>query len=125
MILEFIDRFNDKRDVLLKQFSEKEPDSYEDIFVQTIKTIFDTDEYDVPDYERITVIDHGCYQGTQLFIVGANGYQPSKYWVTKVCYGSCSGCDTFQAYSDYDNPEKSAPHMLTMALHMIENIKEI
>lgn len=125
MILEFIDRFNDKRDVLLKQFSEKEPDSYEDIFIQTIKMMFDNNSYDVPDYERITVIDHGDYQGTQLFIVGASGYQPSKYWVSKVYYGSCSGCDTFQAYSDYDNPEESALHMVTMALHMIESMKEI
>ena len=125
MVTKFIDRFQEIKKDLLEQFSEKEPDSYEDIFIQTIKMMFDSNSYDVPDYGRITIIDHGCYQGTQLFIVGASGYQPSKYWVSKVYYGSCSGCDTFQAYSDYDNPEESAPHMVTMALHMIESMKEI
>ena len=125
MIVEFIDRYQEIKKDLLEQFSEKEPDSYEDIFVQTIKMMFDNNDYDVPDYERITVIDHGDYQGTQLFIVGASGYQPSKYWATRVDYGSCSGCDTYQAYSDSCNPKESAPHMVTMALHMIESLKEI
>ena len=125
MIVEFIDKYQEIKKDLLEQFSEKEPDSYEDIFVQTIKMMFDNNDYDVPDYERITVIDHGDYQGTQLFIVGASGYQPSKYWATRVDYGSCSGCDTYQAYSDSCNPKESAPHMVTMALHMIESLKEI
>ena len=65
MIVEFLDRFQEIKKDLLKQFSEKEPESYEDIFIQTIKMMFDNNDYDVPDYERITVIDHGDYQGTQ------------------------------------------------------------
>ena len=131
MIVEFLDRFQEIKKDLLKQFSEKEPDSYEDIFIQTIKMMFEHYENeeicdsDLPDFNRITAIDHGDYQGTQLFIVGASGYQPSKYWATRVDYGSCSGCDTYQAYSDSCNPKESAPHMVTMALHMIESLKEI
>lgn len=126
MITEFIDKFQEIKPELLKQFSEKEPESYEDIFKQTIEMMFkDCNEYSYPDFKRITVIDHGDYQGTLIFVIGGCEYQTSNYWMTYVGYGSCSGCDTFQAYSDWDNPEESAPHMITMALHMIEEMKKI
>ena len=131
MITEFIDKFQEIKPRLLEQFSDREPDNYEDIFKQTIKMMFEesADDYysnsETPDSERITVIDNGDYQGTLLFVVASKSYQPSDYWATRVAYGSCSECDTFAAYSDYDNPEKSAPKMVTMALHMIESMKKI
>ena len=131
MITEFIDKFQEIKPRLLEQFSDREPDNYEDIFKQTIKMMFEesADDYysnsEIPDFQSITVIDDGDYQGTLVFVVASKGYQPSDYWATRVDYGSCSGCDTFQSYSDYDNPEKSAPKMVTMALHMIESMKKI
>lgn len=125
MILEFINRFQEIKPKLLEQFSQEEPDSYEDIFKQTLKLMFDEKSYEYPDYERIHIIDDGDYQGTLVFVVAAGSYQPSDYWATTVDYGSCSGCDTFQAYSDYENPENSAPEIVTMALHMIEEMKQI
>ena len=131
MITEFIDKFQEIKPRLLEQFSKEEPDNYEDIFKQTIKMMFEesADDYysnsETPDSERITVIDNGDYQGTLLFVVASKSYQPSDYWATRVAYGSCSDCDTFASYSDYDNPEKSAPKMVTMALHMIESMKKI
>ena len=134
MIIEFIDKFQEIKPRLLEQFSDREPDDYSDIFKQTIKMMFEESEdtedtyscnSETPDFERITVIDNGDYQGTLLFVVASKSYQPSDYWATRVAYGSCSECDTFAAYSDYDNPENSAPKMLTMALHMIESMKKI
>lgn len=132
MIKEFIERFQEIKPALLEKFSKEEPESYEDIFKQTIKMMFENSEdayscnSETPDYEQITVIDNGDYQGTLVFVVASKSYQPSDYWVSAVSYGSCSGCDTYQAYSTYgDNPEESAPHMLTMALHMIEAMKKI
>ena len=134
MITEFIDKFQEIKPRLLEQFSKEEPDNYSDIFKQTIKMMFEDTEdtedtyfsnSETPDFERITVIDDGDYQGTLVFVVASKGYQPSNYWATQVDYGSCSGCDTFQSYSDYRNPEKSAPEMVTMALHMIESMKKI
>lgn len=132
MIKEFIKRFQEIKPALLEQFSKEEPESYEDIFKQTIKMMFENSEdtyscnSETPDPERITVIDNGDYQGTLVFVVASKSYQPSDYWVSTVDYGSCSGCDTFQAYSTYgDDPKESAPQMLTMALHMIESMKKI
>ncbi len=51
------------------------------------------------DAENITVVDNGDYQGTQLFLIPEDTYQPSEseYLMTYVGYGSCSGCDTLQA----------------------------
>lgn len=131
MITEFINKFQEIKPRLLEQFSKEEPDDYADIFKQTIKMMFEKSEdtyscnSETPDFERITVIDDGDYQGTLVFVVAAKGYQPSNYWCTRVFYGSCSGCDTFEAYSDYYNPKNSAPEMVTMALHMIESMKKI
>lgn len=132
MIVQFIERFQEIKLDLLEQFCQKEPESYEDIFKQTIKMMFENSEdsyscnSETPDYERITVIDNGDYQGTLVFVVASKSYQPNDYWVSTVDYGSCSGCDTFQAYCTYgDDPKESAPHMLTMALHMIEAMKKI
>ena len=131
MITEFIDKFQEIKPRLLEQFSKEEPEDYSDIFKQTIKMMFEESEdtyssnSKTPDFERITIIDDGDYQGTLVFVVASKGYQPSDYWATQVAYGSCSGCDTFQSYSDYDNPEISAPEMVTMALHMIESMKKI
>ena len=63
----------------------------------------------------------GSYQGDWLAFVEYKGQKG----IVQGSYGSCSECDTFAAYSDYDNPENSAPKMLTMALHMIESMKKI
>ena len=57
MITEFIDKFQDIKPELLKQFSEKEPDSYEDIFRQTIEMMFnDYKEYSYPDFKRTQIL---------------------------------------------------------------------
>lgn len=50
------------------------------------------------DSDEITEIDNGDYQGTLLFLIPMEVYQPSEYeyLMTYVGYGSCSGCDTLQ-----------------------------
>ena len=49
------------------------------------------------------LVDNGDYQGTQLFLIPRDTYQPSEseYLMTYVGYGSCSGCDTLQAIQDW------------------------
>ena len=50
------------------------------------------------DRGKITVIDDGDYQGTLLFLIPIDTYQPSEYeyLLTFCSCGSCSGCDTLQ-----------------------------
>ena len=74
---------------------------YKDIVKLTFDVIFN---FDTTGYgkdiltDRITEIDDGNYQGTLLYLVPFNTYQPSEYeyLMTYVGYGSCSGCDTLQ-----------------------------
>lgn len=132
MIDTFVNAFDRQRTTLRASFLADKPGSYSGIFKRLIEVLAADeslgDLYDgCPDPERITVIDHGHYQGTQLFVVGAEGYQPSTYWATAVYYGSCSGCDTFQAcvgWGDETTPEE-ADACVTMALHMVQNMKQI
>ena len=63
-----------------------------------------SDKYDHKwNLKNITVIDDGDYQGTQLFLIPMDTYQPSEYdyLMSYVGYGSCSGCDTLQCIQDY------------------------
>lgn len=51
------------------------------------------------DERNIVVIDHGDYQGSQLFVVAEEAYQPGhwQYIIGYQDYGSCSGCDTLKS----------------------------
>ena len=59
------------------------------------------------DVGNITEIDNGDYQGTLLYLIPRDTYQPSEYdyLMTYVNYGSCSGCDTLQAIQNYEKEE--------------------
>lgn len=53
--------------------------------------------------DRIHEIDDGNYQGTLIYLIPFDTYQPGPedYLMTFSWYGSCSGCDALQAVQDY------------------------
>ena len=75
---------------------------------------------------KITVIDDGDYQGTQLFIIPRDTYQPSEddYVMTYVYYGSCSCCDTLLAITEYGSHELpndvQVSELMTLCLHLLQ-----
>ncbi len=84
-----------------------------------------TDEFDI---SKMTVIDDGDYQGTTIYIIPKNTYQPSisDYVITDNYYGSCSGCDTLLAISNYDDdlPSKEqVKEYMTIALHLVQKLR--
>lgn len=94
-----------KLEEYFKTTKQNEYDSYETI----VKKVFElcipkATDYSDWDLDKITVIDDGDYQGTQIFIIPTDTYQPSveDYVMTDTYYGSCSGCDTLKAISSYD-----------------------
>ena len=121
-MLEFAKRLVEKKQEFLDSIPDWEysPDeSYLSLLTKALSlTVDDDKDYPCPDIERITKIDHGSYQGTILFIIGATGYQPSEYWAVFVSYGSCSGCDTLQAADSKED-------LYTLALHMLQRMKSI
>jgi len=132
MIQEFVEIWDSNKNLLEKKYSQEHPDSYSQIVFDLIHMLHDnSDEYEKPDPDRVTTINHGDYQGYLLWIVGATGYQPSKYWAASSYYGSCGGCDTYQAIRDRnynwdDSPIKDQTEAyMTLALHLLQSFREI
>lgn len=132
MIPEWVEAWEKAKPAIRKEFeSRKCPSSYEEIVKIVIGKMFEADNWGDPDKDRIHVIDDGNYQGTLLFVIASSGYQPDKYWVLKVSYGSCSGCDTLAAIDkDGDwNSGLTSPgqvgDLMTLALHIVQSAKEI
>jgi len=130
MIQEFVDIYMNNKAELQEEFEEKHPANYAEIVKNVFKLLWDkSNAYSPPNYKEIREIDDGDYQGTLLYIVPEDRYQPNKYWSVKVSYGSCSGCDTLESICDYSwdkTPDKEQVEAyMTLALHIIQGIKEI
>ncbi len=129
MIQELVKRWDAKKADLRDKYSKKRPGSYGDIVKDVVQLV--TSEGKYGDYnldpERITLIDHGDYQGTELFIIPEKGYQPSRFWFVKVGYGSCSGCDTLQSIQGWSDQisQQELDGTMTLALHILQAIKPL
>lgn len=127
MIQKFVDLWDKNKEQLRDVFKERHPLDYAELLKEVI-TILQNHNYNDLDPERIHPIDDGDYQGTLLFIIGVKGYQPSDYYFVKISYGSCFGCDTLERIRDYssDTPTESQVNdYMTLALHIVQNIKTI
>lgn len=127
MIEEFVKAWEEKKHLLREQYAKKRPDNYMNIVRNVIELLHDEGAYSSPDPKRITEIDHGCYQGTLVFVIAASGYQPDDYWYVRVYYGSCSGCDTLQAIQGWDDEidEKEINGYMTLSLHIVQRLKKM
>jgi hypothetical protein len=130
MIQEFVDRYIAKQDEFrakMAKLIDKENYSFPGYggLVRAVVELIGDGDYSEPDPERIHQIDDGDYQGTLVFVIAAKGYQPYTYWVIKVGYGSCSGCDALQAIQ-YDTPiDQQLADLYTLGLHMVQGMVEV
>lgn len=134
MIQIFVDRFMESKPKLEAAFLAARPESYKDLVKAVVGALATDDElysWENPDPDRIHQIDDGDYQGTLVFVIAAQGYQPSTYWYVKVDYGSCSGCDTLASVrecSDYDSETPNQNEIdgyMTLALHIVQGLKKM
>lgn len=128
MINKFVDRWEQRKEFIRAKFAKKHPDNYTEVVKNVIEELHDDNDYESIDPTRITVIDHGDYQGTLLFVIAASGYTPSTYWAVKVYYGSCSGCDTLErikGYSDETPTEDQVREYMILAMHIVQGLKLI
>ena len=129
MIQEFVDKWNTSaRAVVRAQVSQKHVTSYGELVRMVVAALAEGSEYGGMDASKIHQIDDGDYQGTLLFIIPEACYQPSTYWSVKVSYGSCSGCDTLQRIHSYDDEtptEQQVADYMSLALHIVQWLKEI
>lgn len=128
MIPEFVDRFMADKHRLEAVFRHGHPEDYTAIVGAVLEVVRDADKWCKPDLNRITKIDHGDYQGTLVYVIAEEGYQPSTYWYVKVGYGSCSGCDTLEGireYSDEKPTDSQVAQYMTLALHVVQGLKKM
>ena len=131
MLVQFVTAFDNVRKQLAATFRNIGWITYDGLLRETIKAIADDLSNsdmalcETPDPDRITIINDGDYQGTLVFVIGAQGYQPSNYWLTRAYYGSCSACDTLQGILDEQDSDARAQQLMTLALHMVQRLKEV
>lgn len=132
MIASIVEAFHKSEESLRNRFLNNHVYSYSEIVKILIEELNNhLDKNDRWDPERITEIDESEYQGTKLFVIGEEGYQPSDYLTIKVYYGSCSACDTLQRINDYDFGESKkqdktiVDDYMTLCLHLVQQMKGI
>jgi hypothetical protein len=103
---------------------------YEDLVKLTFSlAIKGVTKYRKLNLKEMTEINNGDYQGTLLYIIPFDTYQPNEeeYLITYVDYGSCSGCDTLLSITDYnDNKlpnEEQVSDLMMLCLHLVQNAK--
>lgn len=134
MIQQLVAMWNEKKGVLESWLQEKHPESYEDLFTKLIalvlnETVEGRYTHAVIDPTSITVLNHGSYQGTQIFLMALTTYQPDAddyLWMDNY-YGSCSGCDALQSiqafkWTEKPDEEQVEAYML-LALQMVQRIR--
>ena len=104
MIKEFVERWDKYKGDLenyFKNTNQEEYSNYGDIVKALFKYVINREETKWHEFnlKSMKVIDDGDYQGTQIFIIPLDVYQPdvNDYVITNTYYGSCSGCDTLLA----------------------------
>lgn len=135
MIKEVIKQWEENKHKLDEYFRTARQEEYSGSYKQILQKIIELvvtkkDDYDNYDANKITVVDDGDYQGTQIFLIPTDTYQPSveDYLITHTYYGSCSGCDTLQAINSYEDgvaSESQVAEYMTLALHLVQKMKRI
>lgn len=95
---------------------------------KTVNTILNDNGVVTYSIDNITEINNGDYQGTLLYVIPEETYQPSEYeyLMTYVSYGSCSGCDTLQSIQslscDTVPTEEQLREFTKLCMYIIQNI---
>jgi hypothetical protein len=133
MIQELVKQWEENKHKLEEYFKITKQEEYSSSYKQIVTKVFElclpkADDYSGFDLSKMTVIDDGDYQGTQIFIIPKDTYQPSvgDYVMTNTYYGSCSGCDTLQGICSYEDDlptEEQVKEYMTLALHLVQKLK--
>lgn len=131
MLPEIIKQWETNKARLEEYFETTEQKEYCNSYLDIVKKIFELvlieKQYEL---EKITVVDDGNYQGTQIFLIPEDTYQPSvdEYIITHTYYGSCSGCDTLQGINSYEDglpTDEQVKDYMMLALHLVQKMKKL
>lgn len=132
MIKYALKKWSENKDALRNAIQQTEKDKrctwdYEEIVKLVCRYIFNENvsrEEPMINVDGITMIDNGDYQGTLLFMLPFDAYQPAEYeyLMTYVGYGSCSGCDTLQSIQADDEDDETEKEMVDSYLGICKDI---
>lgn len=123
-------KWNENKSLLRQELSTRtnlNGCNYLDLVKLTFETVYNKGKLDYGedlDLKNITQIDNGDYQGTLLFLIPFNTYQPSEYeyLMTYVGYGSCSGCDTLLSIQEYNNGQELTEQQVKLFMNLCKDI---
>lgn len=111
MIKEFYLAWEKNKDTLKEYFRTHEKNNY-DSYGELVELLFNLVINPEMDYkfntDDMVELDNGGYQGTLIFILHRDTYQPdvTDYVYTNTSYGSCGYCDVLESIY-YSNNETS------------------
>ena len=135
MIKEFVLAWDANKDKLSEYIASHKQECYNSyneivkmLFEQVINPYMKAHYKATFDIEKVHEIDDGDYQGTLLYIIPYDTYQPScwEYVATYVDYGSCSGCDTLLGISKYEGDLPDADQVkdyVGLCLNILQHCK--
>lgn len=129
MIEKFVRIWDEHKEEVEEVYRANHPNDYFSIVENIITLLNKYDEdYNKPS-TKVHAINDGDYQGTLLFLIPTDTYQPDGYYYVKVYYGSCSGCDTLEGIRiyEYDKApsEEQVKDYMMLSLHIIQCLKMI
>ena len=128
MIKEFCLAWEKNKDKLEEYFRKTRQEKY-NVYRNLVELLFDIvinpEVNNKFDTKNILEIDDGDYQGTEIFILHKNVYQPDieDYVYTNTYYGSCSGCDTLLSINEYEDglpSESQVNDYMDLCLHLLQ-----
>lgn len=134
IIKEFAEKWFKNKHLLEEYFRDlKSSLEYVDIVKALVKFVLNDDKAQYGNnynFDKITVVDDGDYQGTQLFIVPKDTYQPGfdEYIITHNMYGSCSGCDTLLSILGWGTDimdESKVRELMDLSLHLLQRFQKL
>lgn len=126
MIQGLVNEYMKNKDKLEVWLNDNHPEDYKELVTKVFGLFRDISLSMKPDVTKIHEIDDGFYQGTLLYLIPEDTYQPDKYYYVFIDYGSCSGCDTLEAINAYssDKPTKQQVNeYMQLALNIVQEIK--
>ena len=130
MLKILVRKWDENRDKLKQELSTRRglnSCEYKDLVKLTFEVIFnngETEDWRMLDLNHMTEINNGDYQGTLLYLIPFDTYQPSEgdYLMTCVGYGSCSGCDTLLNIQDCSDESLLTKSQVEAFLHLCKDI---
>lgn len=127
MIDKFVKTFMEHKRELRQKFT-KHPDSYFDVVKAVVELLNEYSEgKQLPSPNKIKEISYGSYRGDYVYLISDNNEK--SIWVVKVEYGTCSHCDTLTEIKELsygkEPTEEQKDHYMTLALHIIQDMKQV